>query len=79
MEEGVVANIGADAASIDVAGAVKLLRVHADRAVAALAAAGVDLEEVTHSLQVEAVEKFVTPFRSLLQSIEEKLTRLASA
>lgn len=51
----------------------------ARRDLEALAGAGVDLDAVTHALQLEAVEKFVTPFRSLLQSIDEKLTRLASA
>ncbi len=43
----------------------------------ALAELGIDLEEVTARVQEEGVEKFVTPFRSLLQSIEEKLGAMA--
>jgi transaldolase len=43
-----------------------------------LAAAGIDLDQVTHDLQVEGVEKFVLPFRSLLKSLDEKLTEVAS-
>lgn len=39
---------------------------------------GIDLGRVTRDLQIEAVEKFVVPFRKLLQSIEEKLTELAT-
>jgi transaldolase len=50
----------------------------AKRSLAALAAVGVDLDRVTDDLLVEAVEKFVTPFRSLLGSIDEKLTELAT-
>lgn len=45
---------------------------------AALAEAGIDLDQVTHHLQVEGVEKFVLPFRSLLKSLDEKLTEVAS-
>lgn len=45
---------------------------------AALAAAGIDLDRVTHDLQVEGVAKFVDPFRSLLGSLEKKLTEMAS-
>ncbi|HEV2130405.1 MAG TPA: transaldolase, partial [Longimicrobiaceae bacterium] len=44
---------------------------------AALAELGIDLDRVTTQVQEEGVEKFVTPFRSLLQSIEEKLTEVA--
>ncbi len=44
----------------------------------ALADAGVDLDQVTDDLLLEAVEKFVTPFRKLLQCIDEKLTELAT-
>jgi transaldolase len=44
---------------------------------AALAELGIDLDRVTAQVQEEGVEKFVTPFRSLLQSIEEKLTEVA--
>jgi transaldolase len=49
----------------------------AKAALKALADAGVDLDRVTDALLVEAVEKFVTPFRKLLQCIDEKLTELA--
>jgi transaldolase len=38
-----------------------------------LGEAGIDFDEVTRALQVEAVEKFVEPFRKLLGRIEEKL------
>jgi transaldolase len=34
---------------------------------------GIDFDEVTRELQVEAVDKFVEPFRKLLGRIEEKL------
>jgi transaldolase len=44
----------------------------------ALAEAGIDLDQVTHDLQVEGVEKFVLPFRSLLRSLDEKLAEVAS-
>lgn len=44
----------------------------------ALAEAGIDLDRVTHDLQVEGVEKFVLPFRSLLAALEEKLAEVAS-
>jgi transaldolase len=44
----------------------------------ALADVGVDLDQVTDALLVEAVEKFVTPFRELLRVIDEKLTELAT-
>src|SRR5690606_33284788 len=49
----------------------------ADRDLAALAEAGIDLAEVTRALQVEGVEKFVLPFRGLLESIAEKMSRVA--
>ena len=45
---------------------------------AELARHGIDLDQVTEELQVEAVEKFVTPFRKLLQRIEEKLAEMAA-
>jgi transaldolase len=45
---------------------------------AALEALGIDMDAVTDALLVEAVEKFVTPFRKLLQCIDEKLTELAA-
>jgi transaldolase len=52
--------------------------VEAARAVlASLAELGVDFDEITRQLQVEAVEKFVGPFRDLLRCIDEKLTGLA--
>jgi transaldolase len=44
---------------------------------AALAELGIDLDRVTEQVQVEGVEKFVVPFRSLLQSIEQKLAPTA--
>jgi transaldolase len=43
----------------------------------ALGALGIDLDRVTHQLQVEGVEKFVVPFRDLLRCIEEKLEKVA--
>ncbi len=42
----------------------------------ALSALGIDLDRVTHQLQVEGVEKFVVPFRDLLRCIEEKLEKV---
>jgi transaldolase len=50
----------------------------AHRQLAALAELGIDLDAVTDALLVEAVEKFVTPFRKLLKGIDEKLTELAT-
>lgn len=49
----------------------------ADRDLSLLAEAGIDLAEVTRALQVEGVEKFVIPFRNLLKSIDEKMSRVA--
>jgi transaldolase len=43
----------------------------------ALAEVGVDLDQVTRDLQVEGVEKFVTPYDGMLERIEEKLSRVA--
>lgn len=45
---------------------------------AALAELGVDMDRVTEDLQTEAVDKFVVPFRKLLQVIDERLTELAT-
>jgi transaldolase len=39
----------------------------------ALAELGIDLDAVTRELLDEGVEKFVQPFRSLLQAIAEKV------
>jgi transaldolase len=46
---------------------------------AALAAAGIDLEAVTRELEAEGVEKFAASFRSLLHGIDMKLEALAAA
>jgi transaldolase len=46
---------------------------------AALAAAGVDMDAVTDQLQREGVEKFAKSFRDLLQSVDAKLTRVGQA
>lgn len=45
----------------------------------ALADLGIDFDQVTDQLQVEAVEKFVTPFRKLLAEVGGKLDRMAGA
>ena len=45
----------------------------AKRAIADLKALGVDLEEVAAKLEAEGVEKFVTPFHSLLRTLEGAL------
>jgi transaldolase len=50
----------------------------AKRSLRALAEAGIDLDQVTRDLLVEAVDKFVAPFRKLLACIDEKLTELAT-
>lgn len=42
-----------------------------------LADLGIDLDQVTDDLMVEAVEKFVSPFEALLEAIEEKCERIA--
>lgn len=39
---------------------------------------GIDLDRITEQLQVEGVEKFVTPFRHMLQCVDEKLAEVAS-
>ena len=44
-----------------------------------LAAAGVDYDDVTETLEAEGVEKFADSFRELLAGIEAKRGRLASA
>ncbi len=49
----------------------------AERDLADLEAVGIDLADITNRLQVDGVEKFVLPFRDLLQSIEEKLSQVA--
>ncbi|MDR0788015.1 MAG: transaldolase [Gemmatimonadota bacterium] len=49
----------------------------AERELAALAEAGINLDEVTERLQVEGVEKFVDPFRDLLRTIEGKMAQVA--
>jgi transaldolase len=49
----------------------------ADRDLTQLAEAGIDLADVTRALQIEGVEKFVVPFRNLLKSIDEKMSRVA--
>jgi transaldolase/glucose-6-phosphate isomerase len=41
-----------------------------------LAGLGIDLDQVTDELLAEGVEKFVRPFASLMDSIEEKIARL---
>jgi transaldolase len=44
---------------------------------AALDDLGIDLAEVTRQLQVEGVEKFVVPFRDMLESVKKKLQVVA--
>ena len=41
-----------------------------------LATFGIDLDAVTEQLQVEGVEKFVSPYESLLENISGKVTLL---
>ena len=51
-----------------------------DRARAELATLpelGIDLDAVTEQLQVEGVEKFAKSFRQMIQTVDEKLTRVA--
>jgi transaldolase len=50
----------------------------AERTLRALGALGIDMDAVTERLEVEGVEKFVTPFESLLRTIERALARTAS-
>jgi transaldolase len=38
---------------------------------------GIDLDEVTETLQVEGVEKFAKAFRQMIETVGEKLTRVA--
>jgi len=49
----------------------------ADAELAALAELGIDLDAVTDQLQVEGVEKFAKSFREMMQTVEEKLGRVA--
>lgn len=49
----------------------------AKRVIADLRALGIDLEEVATRLEEEGVEKFVTPFRSLLRTLEGALREAA--
>ena len=46
---------------------------------AALRELGIDMDQVTDQLQREGVEKFAASFRELLQTVDEKLTRVAQA
>ena len=41
----------------------------------ALSGVGVDLDGVVQRLEEEGVEKFVTPFRSLMSTLQEALGR----
>jgi transaldolase len=47
--------------------------------VAALAATGIDLDEVTEALEVDGVEKFAAAFRSLLATIDSRRGELLAA
>jgi transaldolase len=38
---------------------------------------GIDFDQITEQLQVEAVEKFVSPFRDMLRTLEQKLGQMA--
>ncbi len=49
----------------------------AQRQLAALAGLGIDLDKVTGDLQEEGVDKFAKPFASLIDTIREKVARLA--
>jgi transaldolase len=40
---------------------------------------GIDLDQVMNELLEEGIDKFVNPFESLMQSIEEKVDRLATS
>ena len=51
----------------------------AHQLLADLAAAGVDYDDVTETLEAEGVEKFADSFRELLAGIEAKRGRLAFA
>lgn len=51
----------------------------AEAVLGALAAVGVDLDEVCDDLQDEGVEKFASSYRSMLESIESKRAALADA
>mgnify|MGYP006200110309 CR=1 FL=1 len=50
----------------------------ARQVIARLEELGIDFRGVTRQLQVEGVEKFVDPFRHLLNCIDEKLTEVAA-
>ncbi|HEX6745893.1 MAG TPA: transaldolase [Longimicrobium sp.] len=50
-------------------------RARAD--LATLQELGIDLDAVTEQLQVEGVEKFSKSFRQMIQTVDEKLTRVA--
>lgn len=43
-----------------------------------LADAGIDLDEVTTQLQTEGVDKFVTSFRGMMETVEQKLQRVGT-
>ena len=51
----------------------------ARRQLAALADLGIDIEAVTHQLQIDGVEAFAKPFDALLKSIAEKREKLLAA
>ena len=46
---------------------------------AALAALGIDLDQITEELQIEGVEKFAQPYDALLGSLEAKRTEISAA
>ncbi|HET7274254.1 MAG TPA: transaldolase [Longimicrobiaceae bacterium] len=52
-----------------------LERARAD--LAALEELGIDMDRITADLQTEGVEKFVAPFRELLQCVDDKMTEVA--
>lgn len=49
-----------------------------ERAMERLAALGIDIDRVTDELIEEGIEKFATPFDSLLASLDEKRKALAA-
>ena len=50
----------------------------AEAALAALSELDIDIDEVTDALEQEGIEKFETPFRSLMETLEEAVGRAAA-
>jgi len=61
----------------DVADRIEIDLDSAQQVIADIQAIGIDLDQVMAELQAEGIDKFVKPFTSLMQSLENKVQQLA--